>query len=230
MTRYGHILGGFVVAMLSSGCVPGGSYIDGVWQKSIRESARDEIGAVGTKEELDSLDYISDDKEIVAYLEAFWQRHDPDPSTTQNEAREEYMRRLDFAKVHYRGFATDRGRVYIRYGRPDEILTLRKADDPRVKEPGTDATNEEQLAELYQQESFARSLRREREIENLEIELWLYYRFSEGQPPPSPFDKFGPQQIKFAFAGSDEFGRMRQVYSTEPHERIDPRIFEWKVE
>ncbi len=56
----------------------------------------------------------------------FWKRRDTDPSTTVNEFKEEYMKRVEFVKQHYSsafkdGWKTDRGRVYIVYGPPDDI-------------------------------------------------------------------------------------------------------------
>lgn len=56
----------------------------------------------------------------------FWKRLDPDPSTAINEYKEQYMRRVDlsnerFSTINKRGMFTDRGRVFIIYGEPDEI-------------------------------------------------------------------------------------------------------------
>jgi GWxTD domain-containing protein len=64
------------------------------------------------------------------YLTDFWQRRDPDPATARNEAREAFYAAVAYANEHYRergragrpGWRTDRGRVYARYGAPDEIL------------------------------------------------------------------------------------------------------------
>ncbi|MFQ5599452.1 MAG: GWxTD domain-containing protein [Candidatus Krumholzibacteriia bacterium] len=61
-------------------------------------------------------------------LEAYWRQRDPNPSTPANEYREEIMRRIRHANIHFSGsqmgWRTDRGRVYIRMGPPDLVDTL----------------------------------------------------------------------------------------------------------
>jgi len=58
------------------------------------------------------------------FLDRFWESRDPDPSTRENEARAEHYRRLAeanqmFGYLDIPGWRTDRGRVWILYGRPD---------------------------------------------------------------------------------------------------------------
>ena len=59
------------------------------------------------------------------WIERIWRKADPTPDTGDNENRDEFRRRVDFANTHYsifgRGMFSDRGRVYIRYGEPDDI-------------------------------------------------------------------------------------------------------------
>ena len=62
------------------------------------------------------------------YLAEFWQKLDPDPATAQNEALLEFQRRVQYADRQYagtvgRGMLSDRGRVYVRYGPPDEVTS-----------------------------------------------------------------------------------------------------------
>ncbi len=59
------------------------------------------------------------------YLQRFWAAHDPTPGQG-NATREEFERRVAFANTNYSttiepGMRTDRGRVYIKYGEPDEV-------------------------------------------------------------------------------------------------------------
>jgi GWxTD domain-containing protein len=58
-------------------------------------------------------------------LESFWHGLDPTPNTAQNEVHDEFNRRVAYANLHYsesvRGSQTDRGRVYIHFGVPDEL-------------------------------------------------------------------------------------------------------------
>ena len=69
--------------------------------------------------------YIITDEERDAFIEAFWQRRNPNPDSPENEFREEYYRRIAYANEHFAagkpGWKTDRGHIYIAYGAPDEI-------------------------------------------------------------------------------------------------------------
>ncbi len=62
-------------------------------------------------------------------IEAAWHRADPSPETAENEARLEFLRRVAYANQQYTifgpGMFSDRGRVYIRYGEPDEVKVER---------------------------------------------------------------------------------------------------------
>lgn len=63
-----------------------------------------------------------------ASLARFWKERDPDPETGENEARTAYLARVEHANRTWsqmgkvKGMYSDMGRVYIRYGEPDEIL------------------------------------------------------------------------------------------------------------
>jgi len=59
-------------------------------------------------------------------LYEFWNRRDDDPSTPGNLRKSEYFKRVDYSNEHFRnafrdGWKTDRGRVFIVYGPPDEV-------------------------------------------------------------------------------------------------------------
>jgi GWxTD domain-containing protein len=64
------------------------------------------------------------------YLRQFWERRDPTPSTPANEAQENFYALMNRANADFReggagdvpGWRTDRGRIFIRYGKPDETL------------------------------------------------------------------------------------------------------------
>jgi GWxTD domain-containing protein len=59
------------------------------------------------------------------WVEEIWRRADPTPETADNEYRNEFRRRVDYANVRYsvydKGMFSDRGRIYIRYGDPDDV-------------------------------------------------------------------------------------------------------------
>lgn len=62
------------------------------------------------------------------YIDEFWKRKDPTPGTPENEFKTEHYRRIAYANANFSrtssaddGWNTDMGRVYIRYGEPNEI-------------------------------------------------------------------------------------------------------------
>jgi GWxTD domain-containing protein len=64
------------------------------------------------------------------YLRQFWERRDPSPGTPGNEFQDQFYRLIARANQEYReggagevpGWRTDRGRIYVKYGAPDEVL------------------------------------------------------------------------------------------------------------
>jgi len=72
-----------------------------------------------------------------SFVERFWKRRDPDPSTPENEARERFEALCRKANAAFRessrpGWSTDRGRVLILLGEPDAIR--RDAGDARGRD------------------------------------------------------------------------------------------------
>lgn len=69
---------------------------------------------------------LRSDPERTRFIEQFWERRDPTPGTPKNEFQEEHYRRIGFTMDRFgtankSGWRTDRGRVYITHGAPDEI-------------------------------------------------------------------------------------------------------------
>ena len=77
-----------------------------------------------TDEERAAFKQLTNDEERDNFIEAFWQRRDPTPDTEENEFKEEHYQRIAYANEHFAagvpGWKTDRGRIYIVYGKPDE--------------------------------------------------------------------------------------------------------------
>lgn len=69
-----------------------------------------------------------DETDYPKILNDFWKKFDPTPETAYNEVMVEYYNRVDFAMREFRGISkddgtkTDRGLVYIRFGKPDKIM------------------------------------------------------------------------------------------------------------
>ncbi|MGH9605801.1 MAG: GWxTD domain-containing protein [Terracidiphilus sp.] len=68
---------------------------------------------------------LGNDEERDAFIQAFWRRRNPDPDSPENTAREEHYERIAYADEHFAagepGWKTDRGRIYIEWGKPDSI-------------------------------------------------------------------------------------------------------------
>jgi len=68
---------------------------------------------------------LSNNEERDQYIEAFWQRRNPNPDSEDNEFKDEHYRRIEYANEHFPagkpGWMTDRGRIYIVYGPADEV-------------------------------------------------------------------------------------------------------------
>ncbi len=68
---------------------------------------------------------LQNDEEREKFVEQFWMRRDPDPRSYINSFKEEHYRRISYANDHFTsgipGWRTDRGRIYIMYGQPDNI-------------------------------------------------------------------------------------------------------------
>ncbi|HEA64658.1 MAG TPA: GWxTD domain-containing protein [Candidatus Aminicenantes bacterium] len=70
------------------------------------------------------------DREKEKFIEAFWNHRDPTPGSSENENKKEHYRRLNYAN-HYLGrgapkpgWRTDRGRIYIILGEPNDIMRI----------------------------------------------------------------------------------------------------------
>jgi GWxTD domain-containing protein len=78
-----------------------------------------------TDEEESSFKHLSNDLERDQFIENFWLRRNPNPDSPENEYREEHYARIAYANEHFAagrsGWRTDRGHIYIAYGKPDSI-------------------------------------------------------------------------------------------------------------
>jgi GWxTD domain-containing protein len=76
-------------------------------------------------EELKAWNTLKNNEEREQFIGEFWRLRDPDPDTEENEYREAYYERVEYANEHFSsgiaGVKTDRGRVYLRFGKPDEV-------------------------------------------------------------------------------------------------------------
>ena len=81
---------------------------------------------IATRRERKSYKGLKTVNEKRSYLYDFWKKRDTNPETIENEYRNLYLRRVEQANEQFSsgvtpGWNTDQGRVYLLYGRPDEI-------------------------------------------------------------------------------------------------------------
>jgi len=85
----------------------------------------EEVPYIISDEERRAFLNLSNDEERESFIESFWLRRNPNPDSPENEFREEHYRRIAYANEHFAagkpGWKTDRGRIYIMWGKPDEI-------------------------------------------------------------------------------------------------------------
>jgi GWxTD domain-containing protein len=63
--------------------------------------------------------------ERLRFIRDFWERRNPERDSSTNGFKDEHYRRISYANTRFAaghpGWMTDRGRIYITYGRPDSI-------------------------------------------------------------------------------------------------------------
>ncbi len=84
-----------------------------------------DVDLILTQAERDAWKKLDTDEEREKFIEDFWRSRDPDPDTEENEFKLEFFERIAYANEHFSsgkpGRMTDRGRIYIKFGKPDEI-------------------------------------------------------------------------------------------------------------
>jgi GWxTD domain-containing protein len=89
--------------------------------------ASSEFLVLGTSEEREQWNRLTDDAARRAFVDAFWAARDPEPATKVSEARIELLHRIAFADVAFteaadgRGSLTDRGKVFVLLGPPSRV-------------------------------------------------------------------------------------------------------------
>ena len=95
--------------------------LDSQYKKWLNE----DVVYIISPEERRSFLHLSTNEEREQFIEAFWQRRNPDPDSPENTFKEEHYRRIAYVNEHFAsgipGWKTDRGKIYIMWGPPDEI-------------------------------------------------------------------------------------------------------------
>jgi GWxTD domain-containing protein len=88
-----------------------------------------------TKQENRIFRHLPDKASREEFIQDFWAKRDPDRETEENEFKEEFFNRIEYANTHFfegpPGWKTDRGRMYVYFGAPD-----RRDGNPMSNSPG----------------------------------------------------------------------------------------------
>ncbi len=82
---------------------------------------------IASQNEIDAWEKLTNVIAKREFLFRFWKKRDSNKSTPENEFKKEFFRRVDFANKTFlnmlqkKGWKTDMGRIYILYGKPDDI-------------------------------------------------------------------------------------------------------------
>ncbi len=113
--------------------------------------AIEQLSLVANKRTVDSMRDASEE-ERQRLFDAFWEERDPTPETRRNELKEEFFKRIDFANRTFteitsgrEGWQTDRGRIYIVYGPPEQV----DHRDSEMNVPATETWNYTRLNRRY---------------------------------------------------------------------------------
>jgi len=94
--------------------------LEGPYRKWLNE----DVIYIITDEERQAFKRFGTDEEREQFIEQFWLRRDPTPDSQENEFKEEHYRRIAYTNERFAsgipGWKTDRGRIYIAFGPPDE--------------------------------------------------------------------------------------------------------------
>jgi len=96
-------------------------------KKAYKDWLDKDVTYIISDEERKAFKKLATDDEREQFIGEFWRRRDPDPDTDENEFKEEYYERIAYANEHFAsgipGWKSDRGRIWIMYGKPDERET-----------------------------------------------------------------------------------------------------------
>ncbi len=89
------------------------------------DKAIEELIYIATDKELDYIKDAPNREEKIKRFAEFWRKRDPNPNDEENQAFDEYYRRVAYSNDHFthyiEGWKTDMGMVYIVLGPPDNI-------------------------------------------------------------------------------------------------------------
>jgi GWxTD domain-containing protein len=194
---------------------------EGSWART-EEDVLAEARAVLLEEEYDQFKEMPfGDRE--SHLATFWASLDPSPNTAANELRLAFLARVEYADANFttpleRGMTSDRGRVFIRYGVPDEIT---REDLPRPGNTLADVLDGGEFSE----DLFADRTERSRRdgltsagFQNIDTRPYEIWNFTQaGQPLFPDRERLGKNTgLTFIFVDDQGIGVYSLRYSNTP--------------
>ncbi len=102
-----------------------GKPLEGSRSAYYKKWLEEDVVYIISEEEKKVFKALQNDEERESFIEQFWLRRDPDPRTPDNEFKEDHYARIAYANERFAsgipGWKTDRGRIWIMYGKPAEI-------------------------------------------------------------------------------------------------------------
>jgi GWxTD domain-containing protein len=228
----GNVVGS--TALFSITSLPAGSYLLSI-------SLADLKGAyIFTDDEMETFKSLShgDQEE---FLRSVWLKIDPTPGTVENEALIEHFRRVKYADQNYgganiRGALSDRGRLYIKYGPPDDIQShysdyefvknttdIRGGAEPVPTDPfsrvglRTGSSDEGSWDQAVSDDDAFSGQTGGTTVHGKAYEIWTYD--GPGEPVRQLPDRLARSaKMRFVLVDERGFGEYKIVYSTEKHE------------
>jgi len=168
------------------------------WHRS-EQDVLDEARVLLTEQDFKKFEKMSlADREV--YLADFWDSHNPDPTSPYNALRQEFLQRVGYANLHFtafgrKGMVTDQGRIYIRFGVPDEVSS--------VLIPTVDSQLTNLVSGLEDVEPGIQTLESPDAVDTRPYEIWEYTQ--QGRPL-FPSREFGTSRTGLRFVFVDETG------------------------
>ena len=93
---------------------------------SLKDPFFEKARLIMTKQEIEVYKHLPDKQAKKEFITEFWKKRDPSPGTEENENLEEFMERIEYANKWFnegskgRGWDTERGRILLQLGFPEE--------------------------------------------------------------------------------------------------------------
>jgi GWxTD domain-containing protein len=146
--------------------------------------------------------------EKEAKLAGLWRAIDPTPDTAANELKRDFVNRVAYANAHYtvfeKGMFSDRGRIWIQFGEPDEIQIERLPVSDKTLGVVVDGQIPKSSKDL---------LTKPNEVDTRAYEIWTYQLRGREMVPRHRMNEISAG-MKFVFVDEQGYGEYTLRYSS----------------